>query len=176
MTDIVSIIRGEVAYLDIGTGTPPAFLRGDKDFQNLIADKVNMEHGAVFLTKPLSNSGQIEVSGARTKVWDLTILFAMQVRSPDMYNEDVQEVAINTASIMQAQFENRFNNLITTGIITGYNSLQINEIKNLFDKNISGVYFRFKLVVTSGDAICIVPGETTGNLITDFNGSFLSDM
>lgn len=155
--DIVSLIRQEVSFLDIGSGVAPQFGRGEKFFQNFIADKIDSQNGVVFLTKPLVHTGKIELSGAYTQDWDLSVLFAIKVRSQDMFNEDLQEEAVTTATKLQIQFKDRLNGLMSGRIVVGYNSFDVRGFTNLFDKGISGVYFRFHLITQSGEAVCIVP-------------------
>lgn len=164
-TDIVSLIRTEVAYLDIGTGNPPLFDYGPDTQQNKIADRMNAENAIVFLHFPIISKDDPKTSGAYGETYEIVLFFGMKILSKEWYDYNKQRETTLLMRALRLQLYNRLNALINT-TVHSITDIRTIEVLNKYDKNLTGVTYDFNLTVIGGDSVCIVASDVVAGDVT----------
>lgn len=147
---IVGIIRDIVEALPVNESPLiyPAFMHGERDIQNAIADEVESEV-MVFLDEPITSNDIIKQGGYIEEQYPITMLFAKRSEL-DYTPEQHQELIIEMRYLSK-----RFLNRITSNQgIRSVSSVSRVDIKNIFDVNLTGVVLRITVVPFNSDSAC----------------------
>lgn len=143
--DIVSLIGSIVATVT----DAPTFIHGDKGYQNLISDELNIETGVIYLDEPISSNDSFKQSGYLEETYPLKLLFAKKTELD--WTPAQHQVIIQECREMRREFMVLLQN---NSSVQSFKSSKTTDIQNLFDINLSGVYLELEVVPFNVAANC----------------------
>jgi hypothetical protein len=124
------------------------FGRGERDWQNFIADYEIAP--SVYLDEPISSTFEVTKSGAIQEVFDLKLVIMRKSQldwTPEQHGE-VIELARQEARKLTILLNN-------SDVVKSFTNPKVLEFINLFDSNVSGVFFTAQISFYDNDSVCV---------------------
>ena len=124
------------------------FGRGERDWQNFIADYEIAP--SVYLDEPISSIFEVTKSGAIQEVFDLKLVIMRKSQldwTPEQHGE-VIELARQEARKLTILLNN-------SDAVKSFTNPKVLEYTNLFDSNVSGVFFTAQISFYDNDSVCV---------------------
>jgi len=133
---------------DLVESTTYNFGRGERDWQNFIADYEIAP--SVYLDEPISSTFEVTKSGAIQEVFDLKLVIMRKSQldwTPEQHGE-VIELARQEARKLTILLNN-------SDVVKSFTNPKILEYTNLFDSNVSGVFFTAQISFYDNASVCV---------------------
>jgi hypothetical protein len=133
---------------DLVESTTYNFGRGERDWQNFIADYEIAP--SVYLDEPISSTFEVTKSGAIQEVFDLKLVIMRKSQldwTPEQH-EEVIELARQEARKLTILLNN-------SDVVKSFTNPKVLEYTNLFDSNVSGVFFTAQISFYDSDSVCV---------------------
>jgi hypothetical protein len=133
---------------DLVESTTYNFGRGERDWQNFIADYEIAP--SVYLDEPISSTFEVTKSGAIQEVFDLKLVIMRKSQldwTPEQHGE-VIELARQEARKLTILLNN-------SDVVKSFTNPKVLEFINLFDSNVSGVFFTAQISFYDNDSVCV---------------------
>jgi len=124
------------------------FGRGERDWQNFIADYEIAP--SVYLDEPISSTFEVTKSGAIQEVFDLKLVIMRKSQldwTPEQHGE-VIELARQEARKLTILLNN-------SDVVKSFTNPKVLEFINLFDSNVSGVFFTAQISFYDNASVCV---------------------
>jgi hypothetical protein len=124
------------------------FGRGERDWQNFIADYEIAP--SVYLDEPISSTFEVTKSGAIQEVFDLKLVIMRKSQldwTPEQHGE-VIELARQEARKLTILLNN-------SDVVKSFTNPKVLEFINLFDSNVSGVFFTAQISFYDNHSVCV---------------------
>jgi len=124
------------------------FGRGERDWQNFIADYQIAP--SVYLDEPISSTFEVTNSGAIQEVFDLKLVIMHKSQldwTPEQHSE-VIELARQEARKLTILLNN-------SDVVKSFTNPKVLEYINLFDSNVSGVFFTAQISFYDNASVCV---------------------
>jgi hypothetical protein len=124
------------------------FGRGERDWQNFIADYQIAP--SVYLDEPISSTFEVTNSGAIQEVFDLKLVIMHKSQldwTPEQHSE-VIELARQEARKLTILLNN-------SDVVKSFTNPKVLEYINLFDSNVSGVFFTCQISFYDNASVCV---------------------
>jgi hypothetical protein len=124
------------------------FGRGERDWQNFIADYEIAP--SVYLDEPISSTFEVTKSGAIQEVFDLKLVIMRKSQldwTPEQHGE-VIELARQEARKLTILLNN-------SDVVKSFTNPKVLEFINLFDSNVSGVFFTAQISFYDNTSVCV---------------------
>lgn len=124
------------------------FGRGERDWQNFIADYEIAP--SVYLDEPISSTFEVTKSGAIQEVFDLKLVIMRKSQldwTPEQHGE-VIELARQEARKLTILLNN-------SDVVKSFTNPKVLEFINLFDSNVSGVFFTAQISFYNNASVCV---------------------
>ena len=124
------------------------FGRGERDWQNFIADYEIAP--SVYLDEPISSTFEVTKSGAIQEVFDLKLVIMRKSQldwTPEQH-EEVIELARQEARKLTILLNN-------SDVVKSFTNPKVLEFINLFDSNVSGVFFTAQISFYDNASVCV---------------------
>jgi len=124
------------------------FGRGERDWQNFIADYQIAP--SVYLDEPISSIFEVTNSGAIQEVFDLKLVIMHKSQldwTPEQHSE-VIELARQEARKLTILLNN-------SDVVKSFTNPKVLEYTNLFDSNVSGVFFTAQISFYDNASVCV---------------------
>lgn len=145
---IVTIVKN-IAQAIVIDGLNMSFCHGDKSWQNLISDNVQLP--ATYLDEPITSKDSYKKGGFLQTGYPISLVFAGLSRmdwTPDQHQEVIDKMRL--ASV---EFINRCS--IDPNIKSVGQDIGRTDVTNLFDVNVTGVIMTITLEPFNNAGICI---------------------
>lgn len=133
---------------DLVESTTYNFGRGERDWQNFIADYEIAP--SVYLDEPISSTFEVTKSGAIQEVFDLKLVIMRKSQldwTPEQHGE-VIELARQEARKLTILLNN-------SDVVKSFTNPKVLEFINLFDSNVSGVFFTAQISFYDNTSVCV---------------------
>jgi hypothetical protein len=133
---------------DLVESTTYNFGRGERDWQNFIADYEIAP--SVYLDEPISSTFEVTKSGAIQEVFDLKLVIMRKSQldwTPEQHGE-VIELARQEARKLTILLNN-------SDVVKSFTNPKVLEFINLFDSNVSGVFFTAQISFYDNASVCV---------------------
>jgi hypothetical protein len=133
---------------DLVESTTYNFGRGERDWQNFIADYEIAP--SVYLDEPISSTFEVTKSGAIQEVFDLKLVIMRKSQldwTPEQHGE-VIELARQEARKLTILLNN-------SDVVKSFTNPKVLEYTNLFDSNVSGVFFTAQISFYDNASVCV---------------------
>jgi hypothetical protein len=133
---------------DLVESTTYNFGRGERDWQNFIADYEIAP--SVYLDEPISSTFEVTKSGAIQEVFDLKLVIMRKSQldwTPEQHGE-VIELARQEARKLTILLNN-------SNVVKSFTNPKVLEFINLFDSNVSGVFFTAQISFYDNASVCV---------------------
>jgi hypothetical protein len=124
------------------------FGRGERDWQNFIADYEIAP--SVYLDEPISSTFEVTKSGAIQEIFDLKLVIMRKSQldwTPEQH-EEVIELARQEARKLTILLNN-------SDVVKSFTNPKVLEYTNLFDSNVSGVFFTAQISFYDNASVCV---------------------
>jgi hypothetical protein len=146
---IVQIIKNIAEALPVteSPNTFATFKHGEKEWQNFISDEITGVR--IFLDEPIRSNDNVRQGGLIEESYPLFILFAD--KSEVDWTPEQHEVVISQMRTLSNRFINRLN---SDNGVRSFTSVSKQEVKNVYDTNLSGVIISITITPFSNYTAC----------------------
>jgi hypothetical protein len=145
----VQIIKNIAEALPVteSPNTFATFKHGEKEWQNFISDEITGVR--IFLDEPIRSNDNVRQGGLIEESYPLFILFAD--KSEVDWTPEQHEVVISQMRTLSNRFINRLN---SDNGVRSFTSVSKQEVKNVYDTNLSGVIISITITPFSNYTAC----------------------
>ncbi len=142
---MISIIRAIVASL---TG-PPVFYHGTSKWQNLNADKADLDDGIVYLDEPITSDDDLTQGGYIEEAYPLRLMFLK--KSKIDWPPTQNKVIISEMRTLRRKFLNKLQDDAGVRYVS---DVVTTDVMNVLDANLSGVLVEVTVTPFNSESAC----------------------
>lgn len=142
---MISIIRAIVAAL-VG---PPEFYHGTSQWQNLNADKADLDDGIVYLDEPITSDDDLTQGGYIEEAYPLRLMFLKKSKLD--WTPTQHQVIISEMRTLRRKFLNKLQDDAGVRYVS---DVVTTDVMNVLDANLSGVLVEVTVTPFNSESAC----------------------